>query len=188
MGRHSSPEQGPFVRSVLTWFLPWALLGAVALTAVWFAVDAVGRDELETRPPPPSVEASATPTPTPTPSPSPEATPEDEPSATATAQPRATKEATTELITDVTVQVLNGTSSSEADDAMADRLARLGFDVIAIDSANTSYPQTTVFWSYPQAQEAAQRLAARFGWAADVKPDNLSTQVALHVVVGADET
>jgi hypothetical protein len=85
------------------------------------------------------------------------------------------------------VQVLNATSSSSADDMMADRLASLGFDVISVDSASGSYPRTTVFWSYPEATAAAEALARRFGWVVDEKPSNLSATVALHVVVGDDE-
>jgi hypothetical protein len=44
-----------------------------------------------------------------------------------------------------------------------------------------------VFWSFPSAREAAERLAARFGWLAQEKPSNLSSQVDIHVVVGSDE-
>jgi hypothetical protein len=87
----------------------------------------------------------------------------------------------------MTVQVLNGTDDPEADDVMADRLAGLGFEVLSVDSASVPYASTTVLWSYAESRSAARRLAARFGWRVAPKPDNLSTEVALHVVVGADE-
>ena len=184
MGRHSSTEQGPFVMSLVAWLLPWVLIAAVAGVAVSIAVDALGRDALETSPPP---AAATSPSPSPTPSPSPIASPTPTRTRPAKTSPKPT-ETEVPLITEgVTVQVLNATSSSSADDMMADRLASLGFDVISVDSASGSYPRTTVFWSYPEATAAAEALARRFGWVVDEKPSNLSATVALHVVVGDDE-
>ena len=188
MGRHSKPDQGPFYRSVLGWIVPWVLIAAVIGGAVWFAVGFVGGDEVrpasddattttsarEPEPEPSDTEIVVA-TPEPSNEPEPEATEKDEPD-----QP---------LITDnITIQVLNGTADTAVDDAMADRLEGLGFEIVAVEPSSVTYPRTTVFWSYPEAQEAAERLAARFDWVAEQKPSNLSDTVALHVVVGEDET
>ncbi|HJR44197.1 MAG TPA: LytR C-terminal domain-containing protein [Actinomycetota bacterium] len=184
MGRHSAGEQGPFYRSVLGWFLPWLLIAAVVGVAVWVLVNMVGGDETK----PTAVDSSPSATPTPreteteiaiaSPSPT-QSEPEDEETPT----PKPVK-----LITEgINVQVLNGTSDAGADDALADRLTGLGFTIEAIDDSSVQYPRTTVFWSYPEAQEAAEALAARFDWVAEPKPGNLSDTVALHVVVGQDE-
>ena len=70
---------------------------------------------------------------------------------------------------------------------MADRLAGLGFVIEAVEGSSKTYPATTVFWSYPEAEDAARALAERFGWVAEAKPANLSETVAIHVVVGEDE-
>ncbi|MFN2588306.1 MAG: LytR C-terminal domain-containing protein [Actinomycetota bacterium] len=188
MGRHSSPEQLHFYKSVVGWFLPWVLIAVVVGTAVWIAVEAVGGATGG------SSSASATATATAEPTAEPERTAEPAtPDAEVTAEP--TPEATTEpredvepLITEgVTVQVLNATEVAEADDRMADKLSKLGFTVVAVESASSRYEATTVFWSTDASKEAAQRLADRFGWIAEAKPQNLSTTVSLHVVVGADE-
>jgi len=187
MGRHSKPEQGPFYRSVLGWVVPWVLIAAVIGGAVWFAVGVLGGDEVRPasdngRPsatatdpePEPSDTEIVVASPEPTEEPSPEPTDEDEP------QP---------LITEgITIQVLNGSQDPAADDAMADRLEGLGFEIVAVEASSATYERTTVFWSYPEARDAAERLADRFGWVADEKPGNLSDTVALHVVVGRDET
>jgi LytR cell envelope-related transcriptional attenuator len=91
------------------------------------------------------------------------------------------------LITDgVTVQVLNGTSDATAGRQAAERFRRLGFNVVAVASSVTDYSHTTVFWANAGAEHAAKALAAHFGWVAAPKPANLSPEVALHVVVGAD--
>jgi hypothetical protein len=109
-------------------------------------------------------------------------------SPTLTPKPTETKEPDVKLITEgITVQVLNATADDTADDAMADRLSELGYQVIAVEPSSASYPRTTVFWSTDASREAAQALALKFGWVAEGKPDNLSDTVSIHVVVGADE-
>lgn len=188
MGRHSTREQWPFYRSVLGWFLPWAVVAAIIGAAVWVGVDAlIGKAQINSplvaRPEPsPKPTPTASPTPSESPSPSPKPSPKPKPRATGDrGRDRA-------LITEgMSLQILNATTSAEADDKIADRLAGLGFDVEAIGASSKQYPRTTVFWSYEDAREAAERLAARFGWIAAVKPENLSATVDLHVVVGADE-
>jgi hypothetical protein len=188
MGRHSSPEQGRFYRSIIGWALPWLMIAAVVLVAVTVAVDAVGGDDLEATP-----VARGTPTePAVEETPTPEAT-RVEPTPEKTPKPKRTQKqddgSETALITEgVTVQVLNGTGDSGADDRMASRLGALGYEVVAIEGSSRQYPRTTVFWSFPQAQKAAEALAQRFGWVAQPKPSNLSSTVDLHVVVGTDET
>ncbi len=193
MGRHSAGEQGPFIRSVLGWFVPWFLIAAVVGVAVWILVNALGGDEAKpvADAGSPSPSATATPSSTDTKpkvavaSPKPKANPrpKPEPKATKTKRPGPPP-----LITaDINIQVLNGTSDPAVDDAVAARLEGLGFRIEAVDESSAAYDRTTVFWSYPEAQEAAQVLAERLGWVAQPKPDNLSDTVAVHVVVGADE-
>ena len=187
-GRHSSSTNWPYYRSLVAWFLPWMFVAAIAVTGVWVAVDALGRDAIE--PPEPQAVSNGEdpqrdgsddgPAPDERPSPSPSATPAERPGSDDRVKPK--------LITrDVTVQVLNGTASPGLEQRMADRLDRLGFDVVSIESS-TPYAQTTVFWSAPEFEAAATSLAERFGWAAAPKPANLSAEVSLHVVVGADES
>jgi hypothetical protein len=184
MGRHSSPDQGPFLRSLAAFILFWVFIAGVLGAAAWLAVDLIGGDEVKGTPTAaespthrasPSPKASELVIATPTPDKS-----EPEPVESETPKP--------ELITDgITVQVLNGTSDLDADDRMADKLASLGFTIEAIEGSSKSYPQTTVFWSYPESEDAARALAERFGWLVQPKPANLSDTVAVHVVVGADE-
>ena len=186
MGKHSSPEQGPFYRSFVAWLFPWVLIAVFVLAAVYVAVDVVGKDDTTITP---AVRQSRTPEPEPE---TPVESETPEPVESETPEPRETEKPDDgggkPLITDdITVQVLNGTASTEADDRMADRLSSLGFDVVAVQGSSKQYPQTTVFWSFPGAQEAAERLAAKFGWQAATRPSNLSATVDLHVVVGSDE-
>jgi LytR cell envelope-related transcriptional attenuator len=185
MGRHSSPEQAPFYRSIIGWLLPWLMIAAAVFVAVWIAIDAVGQDDLKTpvasRPTPRQTESAE-------PSVQPSATPEPRETEEAEPKPDKTQEPTDELITaGISVQVLNGTAVTDADDRMASRLSTLGYEVVSVEGSSKQYPATTVFWSVPEAQEAAERLAARFGWEVGPKPENLSTTVDLHVVVGTDE-
>lgn len=188
MGRHSAGKQGPFYRSLIGWMLPWLLIAAFVGVAVWFLVGSLGADE----PVSPIADESSSPSPTPTPEPSETlviATPTDEPSPVKSPKPRRTKAARSEelIVEGINIQILNSTSDTSVDDAIADRLSELGFRIENLERASRTYPRTTVFWSYPEAQEAAERLAARFDWLVEPKPDNLSPTVAVHVVVGTDE-
>ena len=189
MGRHSSPEQGHFYRSIIAWALPWLMIAAAVIVAVYIAVDAVGKDDENLVP-----VARSTPSEQETVAEESESPPEETPEPEETKKdprPKRTpepKEDDTELITaGVTVQVLNATGASDADDRMANRLSALGYDVISIEGSSAQYPETTVFWSFPGAREAAERLANRFDWLAKEKPSNLSSTVDIHVVVGSDE-
>ncbi|MGH2699237.1 MAG: LytR C-terminal domain-containing protein [Actinomycetota bacterium] len=185
MGRHSSPRQWRYYLSILKYALPWILLTVVGVSAVWTGVGALGDEELDPSKGPVVSEAE---NPSPRSKPPAEATPvepEESPDG-AGAEP---EEEETPLITEgMTVQVLNGTNVAGADQAMAERLQELGYQVVNVVPAAITYTETTVLWSYAESEEAAARLAERFGWQVKSKPDNLSTQVALHVVVGVDES
>lgn len=186
-GRHSSPDQLHFYKSVVAWFLPWVLIAVVVGTAVWIAVEAVS-GATEGSAPAAAATATAEPTAKPEATAEPE-TPEPDKTPKPSEEPTPTPEPEDPLITEgITVQVLNATDSAEADDRMADKLSKLGFTVVAVESASSRYDATTVFWSSDETKEAAQRLADKFGWVAEAKPENLSTTVSLHVVVGADES
>lgn len=189
MGRHSAGAQGPFYRSLIGWLLPWLLIAVVVGIAIWFLVGTLGGDD----PTVPVAQETESPPPTPTPqpsetlvlaSPTEEATPKRSPKAKPAKSPDAKKKL---IVEGINVQILNATSDTSVDDVVADRLSDLGFRIENLESASRNYPKTTVFWSYPEAQEAAERLAARFDWVAEPKPDNLSATVAVHVVVGNDE-
>ena len=188
MGRHSSPRQWRYYTSLLRYFLPWILVAVVGIGAVWAGVGSLGDDELQTSPKITESEVpkkTAKPDPTPTPVNSDTEAPEKKGSDEQQEEPAEEVPLITEGIT---VQVLNGTSVTGADQTMADRLASLGFAVISVAPASVDYSETTVLWSYAESEEAATRLAERFGWQVKPKPENLSTQVAIHIVVGADES
>ncbi|HEX2049256.1 MAG TPA: LytR C-terminal domain-containing protein [Actinomycetota bacterium] len=198
MGRRSAPEQGPFYRSVATWALPWLLVAVVVGAAVWIAVGSIGGDVAPAgaRSPSPAParaarDATPTPSPTPTPEPTPTPTPEPQPSPgdDSKRREREPREPDDELVTDgVTVQVLNATGGvTGAGAAMGERLDGLGFDVVAVGTAIVVKDRTTVHWSTPEGQPAAEALARRFGWVAAAKPADLSATVTLHVLVGRDE-
>ena len=186
MGRHSSPRQWRYYLSILKYALPWILVAVVGISAVWAGVGALGDDELDPSKGPVAKDveeprSSSEPTAKATP-----VEPEEEPTEEPTKEP---EEEEVPLITEgMTVQVLNGTNVSGADQTMADRLEELGYEVINVVPAAINYEETTVLWSYAESEEAAARLAERYGWQVKPKPDNLSTQVALHIVVGVDET
>ncbi|MEA2505511.1 MAG: LytR cell envelope-related transcriptional attenuator [Actinomycetota bacterium] len=181
MGRRSSPNQWPFYRSVVSWFIPWAVVAAIVGIGVWVAVDALSGGPQNSRPgstlaagrSSPSASGSAA-----------KASPGQSPSAMSSPKPAHSKPP---LITHgITVQVLDATSDPAAGQRMAQRLAARGFKIVAVGPSITLYPHTVVFWAYPSAKPAAKALAAHFGWKAAPKPANLSPQVAVHVVVGAD--
>lgn len=188
VGRHSAGDQTAFFRSAALWFLPWVVVAVVALAAVWIAVDALGNDvqpvpvkpqkkaEAPVDDPSPSesvAEETDEPSPSPEPSKSPKEDDDDEDKAT--------------LITEgVTVQVLNGTSDAEADDRVAEQLEHLGYKIEAINPY-LARPDTIVFFSSKESQKAAEALAEHFEWPVQPKPEDLSSEVSIHIIVGADE-
>lgn len=181
MGRHSSPNQGPFLKSFLGWLSLWALVATVAGVFVWVVVSTVAGTEVR-RPalareqsketPRDHVKGTrvsqipTTPVPVETPAPTPGAELEAE---------------------GVTVQILNGTMKPDAGQGMAAKLSDLGYTVVAVEESSRVYSETTVFWSTDSTESDARALADRFGWVAEPKPGNLSDTVSIHVVVGADE-
>jgi hypothetical protein len=190
-GRHSTDDDGAYVRSLIGWFVPWSLVALVVGAGIVYLVDWAGEPEIR---PPPASEVRASPSPTATPteivlaSPSPRPSPTQEEQDAQDAKDEQDDRSDVKLITkDVNVQVLNGTSDPDAADRMAQRLTQLGYRIESIDGASGSFGDTTVFWSYPGARRAGEALAARFDWVVKQKPSNLSAEVAVHVVVGADE-
>ncbi len=183
MGQHSSGNSWPYVRSMIGWFLPWVLIAGVVAMAVWVAVDVVGKE------PEGPQTAAVTDTQVETPEPAPEETESEEP----IPEPAETLEEIIEtpepeLITEgITVQVLNGTPDDAVDERVADELAQMGFEIIAIQDSSRTYSETTVFYSNPESEESATALAEQEGWVVEPKPENLSSDVDIHVVVGVDE-
>ena len=200
VGRHSADSQSAFYRSAALWFLPWVVVAVVALAAVWIAIDALGGNEVS----PTSVKgqnqkknggAPVDPTPAETeettePEEIEEPTPSPEPSKSSADKDEDEDEANADkpkLITDgVSVQVLNGTSDAEADDRVAEQLEHLGYDVIAVNPY-LSRPDTIVYFSSEESKKAAEALGAHFEWPVEPMPEDLSSEVDVHVIVGADE-
>ena len=181
-GRHSAGNELAFYRSAALWFLPWFLVAVVALAAVWIAVDALGN---EPDIPPKRPEKAAGAGLDPSPSPSPTITPSDTPSPSPSSKP-ADDRGDSELITEgVTVQVLNSTSDQSAEDALVKKLEDWGFEVFAVNPYLLQ-EKSVVYWSSEEAKAAAKALADRLGWEAASKPDDLSSEVSLHLLVGSD--
>jgi hypothetical protein len=178
------------------WFLPWLLAAVVGIGALWIGIDAaLGGDEAGPVTEPPgrsgaAADPSATPeddgsdTASPDASPTPAET--DEPEAKPDPKKKEKKKPSGDLISDgVPIQVLNGTNVSDAGTSIGDKLAGLGFEVVAVNTWHTT-TNTVVYWSEPGDQKAAMLLADRFDWEAEPKPSDLSTEVRLHVLVGGD--
>jgi outer membrane biosynthesis protein TonB len=88
---------------------------------------------------------------------------------------------------DISVQVLDGvgTDSGAASQRVASELDDLGYRIIARNPA-LAYEQTTVLWTSGN-EDRARKVAADLGVSAvRQQPGNLSEQVDVHVVVGAD--
>jgi hypothetical protein len=185
MGRHSSPEQWPFYRSVAGWFLPWVMVAGVVGVALWVAIASLGGDDgvspalSRERSPSPRTETVAPVTPpTETVKPKKEKPPKVE----------ETEPPEEELITDgISVQVLNASGVPGAEEPITTELTELGFEIVTVVDASRIYEETTVFWSTNESRPAAEALASRFEWIAESKPANLSADVSVHVVVGQDE-
>ena len=158
--------------------MPWAVVAALVVAGLWWYFGRPEGGGLAAQ-----TAASAEPESSSTPTPTPGSTPgrQEGTDGGQGGEPRP-------LITKgVSIQVLDSVGSKKALDRMVERLTALGFSVPFEAEASTTYGATTVFWSYSEAKGAARRLAERFGWDAGPKPGNLSTDVALHVVVGRDE-
>jgi hypothetical protein len=186
MGRHSSPEQWPFYRSVAGWFLPWAMVAGVVGVALWVAIASLGGEEgaspalSRDRSPSPRTETVAPVVPSSEP-----VKPKKEKPPKPAETPAPEEE---ELITDgITVQVLNASGTAGVEQSVVDELTELGFEIVTVVDASRIYDETTVFWSTDESRPAAEALASRFDWIAESKPANLSPDVSVHVVVGKDE-
>jgi hypothetical protein len=182
VGRHSSSSRWPYVRSVMAYAVPWLLVATIVGLVVWVAVGAVGGEPISVG------DASSRTSPSPRPSSratsAPEATQLGE-GPGRNARGRGSKD---DLITkDISVQVLNGTGGVEgAAEAMANRLAKLGYKIYAINTGLT-IDRTTVYWSTSEGRPAAISLAAYFGWDVRIAPSSLSGEVDVAVVVGSDD-
>lgn len=202
MGRHSSPERSYFLRSLGAWALPWLLIVAVVVIALMVVAQMVGDDpiqaadgdgsvvtapddetdddvaleETETKPKSSDKEKSDG---------SGDAPAADKPEDKKSDDDKK-KDRQPKLITKgVEIQVLNGTGASEVDDLMADKLARLGYSVVAVSPSSQGYEKTVVFWT-EGSENVGSALAERFGWQLEPAPANLSSEVHLHVMVGED--
>jgi len=191
VGRHSSGASWPFVRSVLGWIVPWVLGAVLVGGAAWGSATWIGGDDAVA--PPRAAESTAAPEP----DPSPTEVPTPVPSASTerkTERKKPDRKGAKEdgprpaSFAGTSVQVLNGTGGvTGAAERMADRLARLGFEVIAVDDALGNFRDTTVYWTSDSARPQAEALAARYGWRAEPRRANLSPTVDVHVIVGLDE-
>jgi hypothetical protein len=189
VGRHSSTDRWPFLRSVTGYAVPWVVIAALVGVAVWIAVGAVGGDPVSVGDASSETSPSAESSPAPSPTPAPTGTPGNE--VARKDKKQGGGRITTpddELVTSgILVQVLNGTGGIEgAAEMMANRLTRLGYEIYAINTGLT-IDRTTVYWTTDPGKEAAISLAAHFGWDVGVAPPSLSEEVDIAVVVGPDE-
>ena len=178
------------MRSLLGWVGAWVIVAIATGIGVWVVVNSIGGREIHTKLNSAQAEndhhSKATPEPKETAQPEETVAVVDTPSPVAT--PRSKSPHKESLKTEgITVQVLNGTLQKDAGRVMADRLADLGYSIVAVEESVKAYSQTTVFWSSQSSRSAAEALAEHFGWRAQPKPENLSPTVSIHVVVGADE-
>ena len=119
------------------------------------------------------------------PAPEPDPEPSEEPSPEPSAEPF---EPTIDPST-VSVQVLDadGVEGRAETEAVAERLREAGYNVVVINDASRTYEATTVFWT-PGFETQGREMAQLFGFPeAAPKVDNLSDQVQIHLVVGADQ-
>ena len=196
-GRHSSNNQTAFYRSAVQWFLPWLIVGVVAIGAIWIAVDALGNDAAPESDASNKEDAPAAVGASPSDEPSEEeveSEPTETPESDASDKDKSGKDKsgkdngdTVELITEnISIQVLNGTNDSTLDDGWADKLQALGFEIEVVNPY-LSMEETVVYWSSSESREAAEALGERFDWPAEAKPSELSAEVSIHVYLGEDE-
>lgn len=117
-----------------------------------------------------------------TPSPDPDPTSGPTPTRTATSDGAVAPSS-------VSVQVLDAVldDGSTAANDVEQRLRADGYRVVANNKASRTYEVTTVFYT-PGHEAQARQIADAYGWSkVEPKPDNLSSSVHVHVVVGHDE-
>lgn len=196
-GRHSANDQISFYRSAFLWFLPWTVLAVVALGAVWIAIDALGNDAAprtsESRGDKASSGGGAPGGAAGEPSGEPE--PAEDPMKDRKRNEKKDQKDESpggggegvELVSKgISLQVLNGTDQPGLDDAWADKLEGLGFEIAAVNPYSST-KETLVYWSSVDSQEAAELLGERFGWSVQPKPEELSGEVDVHLFLGGDE-
>lgn len=89
---------------------------------------------------------------------------------------------------DVSVQVLDAVldDAGVAAQGVADQMEADGYRVVVVNRAAVAYEVTTVFWT-PGNEAAARQIAEHYGFSrVELRPDNLSDTVSVHVVVGRD--
>ncbi|MGH3442908.1 MAG: LytR C-terminal domain-containing protein [Nitriliruptorales bacterium] len=187
--RHTPPGDRSFARSVSAHLAAGVALIAVVAGAFW------GLGRIGQEPTGPIVAASPTegdaPATTEPTSPNPQATAPATPepgSPTPTEASSPTESPTGGEVdpASVSMQVLDATEAGTAAGGFADRARSDGYRVVAVNRAVRVYERTTVFWS-PGHEEAARHVAAQYGFAVvEEKPNNLTSSVNVHVVIGED--
>jgi hypothetical protein len=86
---------------------------------------------------------------------------------------------------EVSIQVLNGTSVSGLADETRLVLEDAGYDVLTIGNANRSYETTTLFY-HPRSQVDAEALAQQFFPGAILEETAPDADVDVTVIIGAD--
>jgi LytR cell envelope-related transcriptional attenuator len=198
VGRHSSGGGRSLYLSFAVWAVPWVVVAALVGFGVWAAVNSVGGNEVTVQggtPRPKATKTPSEPTPEePTPAePTPAEPTPDEPSPDlnsnsghANKHPRNNQNSTGLHPAGVTVQVINGTGGIQgAAEAMADRLARLGYTVVAFTTGLT-VDQSVVYYTDPAAADEATALATYLGFmSGGPAPPDLSPEIDLHVIIAA---
>jgi hypothetical protein len=188
MGKHSTEDQSYFWRSIVLVGVKWIAVLSLPVLAGWGLwrliqpgqspnLGGAAAATLSPAGPPPS-EASPSAAPEPT---SPEPTsPAPSPPPTAPASPVATSGPTGP------VQVLVGTTKTNAGQAAADRLRDAGFKVVAIQRAARGYDLSTALYQPGYEFQAARVAQAVGATVTEPAPPGLSRAVTVTVVVGAD--
>jgi LytR cell envelope-related transcriptional attenuator len=174
-----------FLLSFVLWAVPWVVVACLVGFGVWAAVKTVGGNEVAVESPSPRRSPSPKRSPTPPdPTPVPDATVDDESALTAEQPDRKTDGAGLHP-RGVTVQVINGTGGIEgAAEAMADRLARLGYTIEAF-TTGLAANQSVVYFSNQESSKEAVALASYLGFVAEPAPPDLTPEIDLHVVVAS---
>jgi hypothetical protein len=209
MAKHTPAEDNSFALSLAKHGAAAVALVVVVAAAFW-GVGRMGEDTAEPaaagqetgETPTPDAGGASTPpaedTPTPSVSDTPASTPSTAgPSVSATptaSEATATETPSSEQTNDgldpasISVQVLDAVRDDAGVGAQgwADQLEADGYDVIVINTASVTYARTTVFYT-PGNEAAARQIAAQYGFTeVDLRPDNLSDSVDIHLVVGQD--
>ena len=134
-------------------------------------------------------DAEAEPTPSESAEDEPDPEPDPEPSEEPSTEPSTEPFEPTIDPSTVSVQVLDGdgVEGRAETEAVAERLREAGYNVVVVNDASRTYEETTVFWT-AGFETQGREMAQLFGFPeAAPKVDNLSDQVQVHLVVGADQ-